>query len=150
MKRRGMSQVITTVIMIGIVLVAIGAVWIVAQNILNQGLEDVSLGSLKISLDIEQVKVNNDGVIVGNTDYSVEEFYGKACSFDGEGDYVDVGERDNLQINGGVTQVVWINQQGSSENDFIIRQGQEYDLRYSMYYRNTERLYFYWYDGSSF
>ncbi|MCW8965972.1 MAG: hypothetical protein OQK82_04685, partial [Candidatus Pacearchaeota archaeon] len=64
MERRGMSQIITTVIMIGIVLVAIGAVWIVAQNILNQGLEDVSLGSLKISMNIESVKVIDDGIDV--------------------------------------------------------------------------------------
>ncbi|MCW8965842.1 MAG: LamG domain-containing protein [Candidatus Pacearchaeota archaeon] len=64
MKRRGMSQIITTVIMIGIVLVAIGAVWVVAQNILNQGLEDVSLGSLKINMDIENIEITNDGIDV--------------------------------------------------------------------------------------
>ncbi|MCW8966071.1 MAG: fibrinogen-like YCDxxxxGGGW domain-containing protein [Candidatus Pacearchaeota archaeon] len=62
LSKSGMSQIITTVIMIGIVLVAIGAVWIVVQNILSGGLEDVSLGSLKVDLDIESVKVVDDGL----------------------------------------------------------------------------------------
>ncbi|MCW8965491.1 MAG: hypothetical protein OQK82_02205 [Candidatus Pacearchaeota archaeon] len=64
MKSRGMSQIITTVIMIGIVLVAVGLVWIVIQNIIGEGLQDVSLGSLKISMNIESVKVTDDGIDV--------------------------------------------------------------------------------------
>ncbi|MCW8965228.1 MAG: hypothetical protein OQK82_00865, partial [Candidatus Pacearchaeota archaeon] len=64
MKKRGMSQIITTVIMIGIVLVAVGLVWVVIQNIIGEGLEDVSLGSLKISMDIENVKITDEGVDV--------------------------------------------------------------------------------------
>ncbi|MCW8966839.1 MAG: LamG domain-containing protein [Candidatus Pacearchaeota archaeon] len=64
MKSRGMSQIITTVIMIGIVLVAVGVVWVVVQNIIGEGLQDVSLGSLKISMNIENVRVTDDGIDV--------------------------------------------------------------------------------------
>ncbi|MCW8965973.1 MAG: hypothetical protein OQK82_04690 [Candidatus Pacearchaeota archaeon] len=64
MKRRGMSQIITTVIMIGIVLVAVGVVWVVVQNIIGEGLQDVSLGSLRINLNIESVKDTANGIDV--------------------------------------------------------------------------------------
>jgi hypothetical protein len=62
--KRGVSDIIMNVIMIVLVLTAVGVVWVVVQNILDEGLNDISLGAMKINLDIEDVKVTDSSVDV--------------------------------------------------------------------------------------
>jgi len=64
MNKKGVSTIIVTVIMITIVLAAIGVVWVMIQNILEQGAEDISVASARINLDVQNVKVTEDGVDV--------------------------------------------------------------------------------------
>ncbi len=62
--KKGMSTIIVTILMIVLVLVAVGVVWTIVQNILTESADDISLGSLKISLNIEKVKVTDTGIDV--------------------------------------------------------------------------------------
>jgi len=64
MNKKGVSTIIVTVIMITIVLAAIGVVWVMIQNILEQGAEDISVASARINLDVQNVKVTDTGVDV--------------------------------------------------------------------------------------
>ncbi|MCW8816459.1 MAG: LamG domain-containing protein, partial [Ignavibacteriaceae bacterium] len=117
---------------------------------LEESLTSLSVVSWwKMEGNAEDEVSGNDGELVGDTDCSVEGVYGKACEFDGDGDYINVGSRDNLQINGGVTQVGWVNMLNSDSSNLLTREGQEYDLRYSMFIRNGT-ITSQWYDGSSF
>jgi hypothetical protein len=59
MKKRGLSTVITTLILILLVLVAIAIVWIVVRNVIESGIEEVSLGRFTIDLRIKNIGVNN-------------------------------------------------------------------------------------------
>jgi len=54
MQRKGLSLVVTTVIMVALVLLAIGIVWVVVNNLLKGSAEDVSIQSkcLAVNLDI--------------------------------------------------------------------------------------------------
>ncbi len=62
--KKGMSTIIVTILMIVLVLVAVGVVWGIVQNILTESADDISLGALKISLNIEKVKITDTGVDV--------------------------------------------------------------------------------------
>jgi hypothetical protein len=64
MKKRGISAVISTVIIILISITAIVIVWVVISNILSEGTEDVELGQFTLNLKVKQVKVENNGVHV--------------------------------------------------------------------------------------
>lgn len=64
MKKRGLSTVVTTLIIILLVLVAIGIVWVVIRNIIEEGAEEISLGKFTIDLDIKNVNVQSDHVDV--------------------------------------------------------------------------------------
>ena len=66
MKKRGVSEVIITVIMVGLVLVAIGVVWYVINNIIQQGSEKISVNALEINLELKSVKIED-----GNLDLMV-------------------------------------------------------------------------------
>jgi len=61
MKKRGLSGVIATLIMILLVLVSTGIVWVVIKNILNQGEEQISVGNVFIDMDVKSVKIKSDG-----------------------------------------------------------------------------------------
>jgi len=61
--KRGLSEVVTTLITILLVMVAIGIVWVVVQNILKSGTEQISLGQLTLNLKISQVKTEADGTL---------------------------------------------------------------------------------------
>lgn len=63
-KKRGLSIVITTLIMILLVLVAIGVVWVVIKNILDRGSEEISIERLTINLQIERVLYSSYSVDV--------------------------------------------------------------------------------------
>ena len=64
--KRGLSTVITTLILIALVLVAVGVVWVVVRNILSEQTEEISsgFGSFFLNLEIENVKVTDTGIDV--------------------------------------------------------------------------------------
>ena len=53
----GVSEVVTTVIMVALAIVAIGVVWVVIQNILSEQGEQIEAGLSRVSLNIESVNV---------------------------------------------------------------------------------------------
>ncbi len=59
MKKRGLSTVIASLIIILLVLVATGIVWAVVKNIISGGVEDVSLEGFTLDLKIKNVNVDN-------------------------------------------------------------------------------------------
>ncbi len=63
MNKRGLSGVVTSLILILLVLVAVGIVWVVVKNIISEGSEQVSLGMFTVDLEIKNVKVNDDGSV---------------------------------------------------------------------------------------
>ncbi len=60
MNKRGLSTIVTTLILILLVLVAVGVVWIVIRNVLKSGVEDIDIEKFTIRLSIENVKMNNE------------------------------------------------------------------------------------------
>ncbi len=64
MNKRGLSDVVTTLIIILISLVAVGIVWVVVSNVLESGSEEVDLGQFSLDLAIESVKIQDGNVAV--------------------------------------------------------------------------------------
>lgn len=62
--RRAMSTIVVTLILTLLVLVAIGIVWVVARNIIEGGVEDVSLGGFTINLEIKNAYIEENNLIV--------------------------------------------------------------------------------------
>ncbi len=62
--KRGMSAVVTTLIIILLALVAIGVVWVVIKNIVSKGKEDISLTGLTLDLEILKASVDGDTLSV--------------------------------------------------------------------------------------
>lgn len=56
--KRGLSEVITTLLIIGLSLAAIVIIWVVIQNIISTGSDQVSLGKFTMDLQIEKVLIN--------------------------------------------------------------------------------------------
>lgn len=51
--RKGLSEVVTTLIIILLVLVAIGIVWVVVNNILESGTEQAEISAMCLQIDIK-------------------------------------------------------------------------------------------------
>ena len=64
MQKRGLSAVITSLIMILLVLVAIGVVWVVVKNTIYDETEQVSLSPLTVDIEVEGIKDNGDTIDV--------------------------------------------------------------------------------------
>lgn len=64
MNKRGISNVIVTLIIIVISLVAIGLVWGVVRNIISEGAEDISLAGFKINIKISSAGINGNNINV--------------------------------------------------------------------------------------
>ncbi|MGD9275993.1 MAG: hypothetical protein PVJ67_02375 [Candidatus Pacearchaeota archaeon] len=64
LKKKGLSTIVTTLIIILLVLVAIGIVWVVIANLVQEGGEQIFLDKFTTSLDIKNVNVDN------STDYA--------------------------------------------------------------------------------
>ncbi len=64
MRKKGLSEVVITIILILLMLVAVGVVWIVIRNVISEGGEQVSLGMLTLNLEIENVQVNSGSIDV--------------------------------------------------------------------------------------
>ena len=61
---KGLSDVVTTLIIILISLVAIGLVWVVVQNVLQEGSEQAGLGEFTLDLQIKSVQLQDENVTV--------------------------------------------------------------------------------------
>jgi len=59
MKKKGLSTVVTTLIIILLVLVAIGIIWVVISNVITQGSEQIFLDKFTMDLDLKNVNANN-------------------------------------------------------------------------------------------
>ena len=62
--RRGLSTVVTTLIIILLVLVAVSIVWVVIRNVIETGIEEISIGKFTLNLEITDVVVNTGNVDV--------------------------------------------------------------------------------------
>lgn len=62
--KRGLSTVVTTLIIILLVLVAVGIVWVVISNVIREGTEEISLGKFTVDLRIKSVNVTGGSVDV--------------------------------------------------------------------------------------
>ena len=67
--KRGLSAVITTLIIILLVLVAVGIIWVVVRNLLQEGAEQIDISSKCLSVDMSAVSVT--AVANASGDYSV-------------------------------------------------------------------------------
>jgi hypothetical protein len=63
--RRGLSTIIITLILIVLSLVAIGAIWLVVNNLLKDKANQVGTSGLTLDLEIEHVYQQNDSLNVG-------------------------------------------------------------------------------------
>ena len=59
-KKRGLSTIVATLIIILLVLVATGILWVVVRNVVQGGSEEISLGKLTVSLKIEKAQILNE------------------------------------------------------------------------------------------
>lgn len=62
--KRGMSAVVTTLLIILLAIVAIGIVWVVVKNILVKGEEDISLTGITLNLEIQKASISGDTLYV--------------------------------------------------------------------------------------
>ena len=65
MDKRGLSAVITTLLIILLVIVSIGIVWVVIRNIIAEGVEDISFEGFKLDLSIKSAYVDGSDIKVG-------------------------------------------------------------------------------------
>jgi hypothetical protein len=63
-EKRGLSAVVTTLIIILLVLVAIGIVWVVIRGVVQEGAEGIDLGAFTLDLEIKKVQITEDNVTV--------------------------------------------------------------------------------------
>ena len=69
MDKRGLDAVVTTLLIILLVLVAVGIIWVVVRNVVQQGSEQIDISAKCLSVDIQAVSV---APVAGNaTAYSV-------------------------------------------------------------------------------
>ncbi len=61
---RGMSAVVTTLLIILLAIVAIGIVWVVVKNILSKGEEDISLTGITLNLEIQKASISGNTLYV--------------------------------------------------------------------------------------
>ena len=57
-RKQGLSAVVTTLIIVLLALVAVGLVWIVIQNVINEGVSQIDLSAKCLKLDIKAVSAN--------------------------------------------------------------------------------------------
>ncbi len=60
--RRGMSAVVTTLLIILLALVAVGIVWVVVKNLISKGIDEVSLASVTLDMEIKKALVEEDAL----------------------------------------------------------------------------------------
>lgn len=60
--KKGLSDVVTTLIIILLSLVAVGIVWVVVNNLISGGTEDINLGQFTIDVDFVSASVNGNNI----------------------------------------------------------------------------------------
>jgi hypothetical protein len=65
MEKRGLSMIVTSLIIILLVIVAIGILYVAYMNFVRTGTEGISLGKFTLNLEIENAYVDNNIVKVG-------------------------------------------------------------------------------------
>jgi len=63
--KRGMSAVVTTLIIILLVIVALGIVWVVVKSVLDKSKDEISLDRLTLDLQIKKAIVEGDNLSIG-------------------------------------------------------------------------------------
>ena len=63
-KKRGLSAVVTTLIIILLTLVAVGVIWTVVNNIIERGAEEVEIGQYTLDLQIKAAQIQNGNITV--------------------------------------------------------------------------------------
>lgn len=63
-EKRGVSAIIATLIIILLTLVSVGIIWVVVQNLLRSGAEQIELGQYTLDLEIKSVQVGSGNVTV--------------------------------------------------------------------------------------
>jgi len=86
MNNKGVSAIIVTVIMITIVLDAIGVVWVIIQNVVQSGANDIDLGTKCLDVNLQATKLDCSAgttctVTVKRNSGSDEEFGGMKVVF---------------------------------------------------------------------
>jgi flagellin-like protein len=74
MKKRGLSAVITTVILILLIIVLVGIVWAVINNLIGDKIEEMEAGSTKVGLNIKYAKIYEN---TGNLTIRIEREIGE-------------------------------------------------------------------------
>ncbi|MCX6749251.1 MAG: hypothetical protein NTW17_00705 [Candidatus Pacearchaeota archaeon] len=64
MEKRGLSTIVATLIIILLTLVAVGVIWVVVQNLLRSGAEQIELGTYTLDLEIKSVQIEGENVVV--------------------------------------------------------------------------------------
>ena len=67
--KRGLSEVVTTLIIILLVLVAIGIIWVVVSNILQTGTQQTEINAKCLQIDLRATAATCDGVSLCNVTY---------------------------------------------------------------------------------
>jgi len=62
--KRGLSEVVTNLLLILLVLIAVGVVWVVVRNLLSSGSEQVEFGQFTFNLQIQSAYVSGTNVVV--------------------------------------------------------------------------------------
>ena len=62
--KKGLSEVITTLIIIGVSLLGITMIWVVIRNVITSGSEEIDIGKFVVDLDMQKVQVNPNGIDV--------------------------------------------------------------------------------------
>ena len=63
-KKRGLSAVVTTLIIILLTLVAVGVIWVVINNVISRGAEEIELGQYTLDLQIKAAQIQNGDITV--------------------------------------------------------------------------------------
>ncbi len=64
MQKKGLSEVISTLILIGLSLAAVVIIWVVIQNIINKGTDEVSIEKYTINLELKSAYANESQLFV--------------------------------------------------------------------------------------
>ncbi|MDP3992546.1 MAG: hypothetical protein Q8P79_03520 [Nanoarchaeota archaeon] len=62
--QRGLSEIVATLLIILLTLVAVAIVWVVVSNIVQRGAEQIELGQFTLDLEIKAVQVQDGGVTI--------------------------------------------------------------------------------------
>ena len=65
LRKKGLSAVITTLVIIVLVLVSTGTIWVVIKNVISEQAREISLGKFSTDLSIKSVKVEGELLSIG-------------------------------------------------------------------------------------